>query len=156
MSEDVEAGASAAARALGDEASVDAAADAGEAVATDHSAAEGTAPSSPSTRDLGSSSTWREMLLSTDPAPSLAETDDPWNPEQGGSTRIYRGLMKATGVDGLPAVVDVVIGIAELAQSLNLHDDEQSESDGNADDPEQGDDDDVDPTVAEIKEDIGI
>jgi hypothetical protein len=72
------------------------------------------------------------MLLSTEPERSLDETEDPWDPERGGTTRIYRGLMKATGVAGMPAVVDVVIGVAEIAQDLNLDeaDDEQDGDDG--------------------------
>jgi hypothetical protein len=81
-----------------------------------HAAAEGTDPSS----DVGSTSTLREMLLSTDPSDSLEEVEDPWDPDRGGTTRIYRGLMKATGVDGMPAVADVVIGVVEAAQELNL------------------------------------
>jgi hypothetical protein len=94
----------------------------------DHAAAEGTEPSD----DLGSKSTLREMLLSTDPKRSLEDVEDPWDPDRGGTTRIYRGLMKATGVDGMPAVVDVVIGVVEAAQDLNLEEPDDQEDDQEA------------------------
>ena len=100
----------------------------GETTTDAHAAAEGTE----ATGDVGSTSTLREMLLSTDPAQSLEETEDPWDPDRGGTTRIYRGLMKATGVDGMPAVVDVVIGVVEATQDLNLKEPDDEDDDQEA------------------------
>jgi len=96
-----------------------------EAAVEQHAAAEG----AESSDDIGSMSTLREMLLSTDPSPSLHEVESPWNPDLGAETRLYRGLMKATGVDGMPAVVDIVIGMAEIVVSLDFEDIED-EQDG--------------------------
>ena len=90
-----------------------------------HAAAEGAEAS----EDMGSMSTLREMLLSTDPSPSLHEVESPWNPDLGAETRLYRGLMKMTGVDGMPAIVDVVIGMAEIVTSLDLDVDDDQEDD---------------------------
>lgn len=91
-----------------------------------HAAAEG----AEATDDVGSTSTLREMLLSTDPSPSLHEVESPWAPDLGAETRLYRGLMKMTGVDGMPAVVDVVIGFAEIVVDLDLDaGDEQDDGD---------------------------
>jgi hypothetical protein len=97
----------------------------GETTTDAHAAAEGTEPSD----DVGSTSTLREMLLSTDPADSLEEVEDPWDPDRGGTTRIYRGIMKATGVDGMPAIGDVVIGVVEAAQELNLEEPDDQDDD---------------------------
>ena len=60
-----------------------------------------------------------DKLLSTEPAPDLREVEDPWNPEQGGPTRIYRGLMKMGDLDGMPAIADIVIGILETVTELD-------------------------------------
>lgn len=67
---------------------------------------------------LGSRSGLQEAMLSTEPETPLSAVDSPWNPEEGGITRVYRGLMKATGVSGLPALVDIVIGAAEFVQDF--------------------------------------
>ncbi|GAB3315215.1 hypothetical protein [Haloplanus salinarum] len=90
-----------------------------------HAAAEGAEPSD----DVGSTSTLRDMLLSTDPSPSLHDVENPWDPERGGETRLYRGLMKMTGVDGMPAIVDVVIGAAEIVVDLDLDTDDEQDGD---------------------------
>jgi hypothetical protein len=83
-----------------------------------HAAAEGTEASD----DVGSTSTLREMLLSTDPADPLEQVESPWDPERGGPARIYRGIMKATGVDGMPAIADILIGAAETFDAVDLED----------------------------------
>jgi hypothetical protein len=100
-----------------------------EEATEDHAAAEGAEASSES---LGSRSTIQEMLLSTEPDTPLASVDSPWDPELGGVTRIYRGLRKALGFDGMPAIVDVVIGAAEFIHEF--------EPDGGDDDQEESDD----------------
>jgi len=97
-----------------------------------HAAAEGAEASS----DVGSTSTLREMLMSTDPSRSLDEVESPWDPERGADSRIYRGLQKATGVDGMPAIVDIVIGTAELLKGKLP---EHADSDGD-DGSDTGDD----------------
>lgn len=81
----------------------------------DHAAAEGAEASS---KSLGSSSSIQDMLLSTEPNTPLAHVDSPWNPEEGGITRIYRGMQKALGFDAMPAVVDVVVGAAEFIREF--------------------------------------
>ena len=97
--------------------------EAADAEATTHAAAEGV-----ETPDKnGSDSTLREMLLSTDPDKSLREVESPYDPDSGGLPRVYRGVQKATGVDGTPAIVDVIVGAVEVVQSLN----DQEASDGN-------------------------
>jgi hypothetical protein len=92
----------------------------------DHAAAEGAESSSSS---LGSTSTIQEMLLSTEPETPLARVDSPWNPEEGGITRVYRGLRKMLGFSGMPAVVDVVIGAAEFIHEFEPDVDERDDQD---------------------------
>jgi hypothetical protein len=103
--------------------SSEAAADATE----QHGAAEGADASS--TSGMGSTDTLREMLLSTDPSPSLADVDSPWNPDLGGPSRIYRAFMKMGNFDGMPAAVDLVIGAAETAKSLSLEEPDAGDDD---------------------------
>jgi hypothetical protein len=90
----------------------------------DHAAAEGAESSS---KSLGSRSSIQEMLLSTEPNTPLASVDSPWNPDLGGVTRIYRGLQKMLGFDGMPAVVDVVVGAAEFIHEFEPDTGESSE-----------------------------
>jgi len=92
--------------------------------AASHAAAEGV--DTASTGDVGSTRTLREMLMSTDPGRSLDQVESPWDPDRGGMTRIMRAVQKATGADGLPAVADLGIGIAEWWVSLDLSDDDDS------------------------------
>lgn len=101
--------------------------DEARAATENHAAAEGAEASD----DVGSTSTLREMLLSTEPNRSLDQVESPWDPERGGDTRLYRGLMKMTNVEGMPAIVDVVIGVAEIVVDLDLDDigDDQEDSD---------------------------
>jgi hypothetical protein len=82
---------------------------------------------------MGSTDTLREMLLSTDPSPSLAEVDSPWAPDLGGPSRIYRAVMKMGNFDGMPAIADLLIGAAETAKSLSLEEPDDVQED-NADD----------------------
>lgn len=99
----------------------------------EHAAAEGAEASS----DVGSTSTLREMLLSKDPDPALETVESPWNPEEGGRNRVYRGLQKALGASGMPAIVDVVVGLLEELQALDTNsgsDADQEESSGDQDD----------------------
>lgn len=65
-----------------------------------------------------------ERLLSTEPSIPLEEVEDPWNPEIGGTRRVYRGIMKLGDFEGLPAIADIVIGLAEVMaeQSENGND----------------------------------
>ena len=78
------------------------------AVAPDHAAAEG----APEETTVGSSNV-REMLFSTEPERSLDAIESPWDPDRGGPTRVYRGLQKMAEVEGMPAIFDVGVGIAE-------------------------------------------
>jgi hypothetical protein len=96
--------------------------EAADADASTHTAAEG----AETPGKTGSDSTLRDMLLSTDPDKSLQQVESPYDPDAGGLARVYRGVQKATGVDGTPAVVDVIIGAVEVVQSL----DDQEASDG--------------------------
>lgn len=93
--------------------------EAADAAPDDHAAAEGAEAPDKS----GSDSTLRNMLLSTDPDRSLSDVESPYDPDAGGLARVYRGVQKATGVDGTPAIVDVVVGMIEVIQSLNVQDD---------------------------------
>lgn len=83
--------------------------------AANHAEAEGADPDAAD--DVGSESSLRDMLMNSEPSMSLEEVDDPWDPERGGSTRIYRGLMKMLDFAGTPAIVDLAIGLAELVHS---------------------------------------
>lgn len=84
----------------------------GESFAEGHTGAEGF--DSVDSTEAGSASNWREMMFSTEPDEPLEAVDDPWNPEEGGVTRIWRGVKKMAGFDGTPAIMDVVIGVCEL------------------------------------------
>jgi hypothetical protein len=104
--------------------------DGGEAAAeatADHAAAEGT--DAGETSGMGSPSALRDMLLSTDPSPSLAEVDSPWNPDLGGPSRIYRAVMKMGSFDGMPAFADLTIGVAETLKSVSLDEPEDAADD---------------------------
>jgi hypothetical protein len=95
-----------------------------------HVDAEGAETSDPS---VGSTSTWKDMLLSTAPEKRLEDVEDPWNPELGKTARIYRGLQKMADFEGMPAIGDILIGMAELAHDFDLEgagDDDQDDEDG--------------------------
>jgi hypothetical protein len=88
----------------------------------EHAAAEGV--EAESTEGAGSSRNLRKMLMSTDPERRLEEIDSPWDPEAGGETRIYRGIMKMGNFEGMPAIGDLVLGIGEIVAKLNLPEDD--------------------------------
>lgn len=79
----------------------------------------GAADSEPTDLDLaepeptGRLSGIKNALSSTTPSPKLSEVESPWNPEEGGLTRVYRGIQKATNSDGMPAWADILIGAIE-------------------------------------------
>jgi hypothetical protein len=102
-----------------------------EETTAEHAAAEGAEP----TGDVGSPSTLREMLLATDPQEDLERVESPWDPERGGRNRIYRGLQKMIDVSGMPAIVDIVVGLLEEVHALNLEgsDGNDSEDGGSVD-----------------------
>jgi|GEM_PF-2634831 len=96
----------------------------GEQAAEGHAAAHGTEPAS--TEDIGSERTLRDMLMSTGPEKPLAQVDSPWNPEEGGETRVYRGIQKMVDFDGMPAIGDIIIGAGEWWTSFSI----DAETDG--------------------------
>lgn len=98
----------------------------------DHATAEGAETASSS--GMGSTSTLREMLLSTDPSPSLAEVDSPWDPDLGGPSRIYRAVLKIGSFDGMPAIADLTIGVAETLQTVSLDEVDVGDQDDGGDD----------------------
>lgn len=69
-------------------------------------------------------------LMATEPNPDLETVENPWNPEIGGTTRIYRGIQKMSDIEGLPAIADIIIGILELTQdeSFELGQNNQTEN----------------------------
>jgi len=96
----------------------------------DHAAAEGLDATASS--GLGSSTSLQEMLLSTEPSRPLEQVEAPWDPEHGGPARIMRAAQKAAGVDGLPAIVDAVIGLLETLSMMDEPDAQEGsgETDG--------------------------
>lgn len=106
--------------------------------AENHAAAEGGPEASAD--DVGSESTLREMLMNSDPEVALEDVEDPWNPEMGGTRRIYRAFTKMLDVDGMPAVVDLTIGVAEAVVQLRDHlpDDESDDVQEESGDVEDG------------------
>jgi len=70
--------------------------------------------------NVGSSQAVRNMLTSTEPDRPLSEVEAPYDPENGGLSRLYRAVQKMTGVDGMPAIADLVIGAVEVAQGFEL------------------------------------
>lgn len=115
----------------------------GEGVASEHAAAEG----APDETAVGSSSSWRDMLLSTSPEKPLGATESPWDPDLGGPTRIYRGLQKMADFDGMPAIGDLVIGAAETVVGFEPDGgdgadtdggDQEASSDGGDQEPHEG------------------
>ncbi|ADE04406.1 hypothetical protein [Haloferax volcanii] len=101
-----------------------------------HAAAEG----APAEESVGSSSTLRDMVLSTEPKRSLDEIESPWAPERGGPKRVFRGFQKMGDIDGMPAGFDVVVGLAETAVLILDHVEEQNDGD-QSDDAGQNDED---------------
>lgn len=81
----------------------------------------GTEPDEADGTDGGS--TWGDALRSTEPDMPLSDVESPWNPEEGGASRVYRGFQKATGTDGVPAWVDLILGAAEVLSAVEAGDD---------------------------------
>lgn len=54
-----------------------------------------------------------DKLMNTNPATPLEQMEDPWNPKEGGTTRILRGVQKIGDIEGLPAIADILIGTLE-------------------------------------------
>jgi hypothetical protein len=102
----------------------------------DHATAEG-AEVDPSS-SLGSRSTLQEMLMSTEPSRPLDSIESPWDPEQGGPRRVLRAAQKMTGVDGLPAWLDLLVGALETVVLLDDGDDNDRDENVVLD-PEGGD-----------------
>lgn len=108
----------------------------GEATAN-HASAEGAEEAAESSDSVGSVSKWREMLMQTDPHRRLDDVENPWDPERGAETRIYRGIQKMADFDGMPAIVDIVVGFAELVVKIDPASDDGDEPDAE-DDPLAG------------------
>lgn len=109
---------------------------AAEQLTDDHAAAEG-ADVSEST-GIGTRKTLEEMALSTEPSVPLEHVESPWDPDRGGPTRILRAVQKATGVDALPAIGDLVLGVLETLSSIEAED-EDAGSDDDTGGLEEGD-----------------
>lgn len=102
--------AAAAAKATGDTPpSPDESSSESDQVASDHADAEG----APDESDMGNTSRWRQMLQSGDPNPPLHKVESPWNPTEGGPTRVMRAVKKMAGMNNLPAWADLAIAIPE-------------------------------------------
>lgn len=67
-------------------------------------------------------------LRSTEPHKPLREIESPWDPDNGGINRIYRGLQKISGIEGTEAWMDISIGIMEW---VSLQNDEPINGDSN-------------------------
>ena len=91
---------------------------------------EGPAPD-PTSESGGTMDAVRSALWSTEPEVPLSEIDDPWNPDEGGRRRVYRGFQKLSGTDGMPAWYDLLIGALEIAAETY---DETDETDAEAGD----------------------
>jgi len=89
-----------------------------EAATDSHAAAEGLDVGE--TEGAGSSSTLRDMLMSTEPNTPLERVESPFDPDAGGLNRVYRGFQKMLGADGLPAILDVGVGVAEVVVGHDL------------------------------------
>lgn len=101
-------------------------------VAHDHAAAEGAAEgatekateaaaeaSADAAEELSTADRMKNAALSTEPHDDLGEVEFPWNPEDGGETRVMRGLVKGLHGADMPnplktAVGDVSIGLLEV------------------------------------------
>lgn len=84
--------------------------DAVDAATESHRAAEGAESSS----SLSSRNGLKNALLRTSPDTPLEQVESPWDPERGGMNRVYRGLQKMLDFEGMPAVVDIVVGLGEF------------------------------------------
>ena len=69
-------------------------------------------PTPADTAQGGMLTTLKDALMQTEPATPLDRIESPWQPELC-EARMKRGIQKMSGLDGTPAVVDLVIGAAE-------------------------------------------
>lgn len=69
-----------------------------------------------------------DALTSTHPSPPLETVESPWDPTNGGMKRVFRGIQKMTGTDGLPAWADLLIGTAEFVVTQQGQGDAQQQS----------------------------
>jgi hypothetical protein len=114
----------------------DAADEAVSAAVENHEAAEG-AESTPS---LSARNGLKDALLRTTPDVRLEDVESPWDPERGGINRVYRGLRKALDFEGTPAVVDIVIGVAEFVVAFEPEGgDEEAQQDAGGGEPSEDD-----------------
>lgn len=90
-----------------------------------------------------------ERLMATDPNPPLETVESPWNPELGGYSRVYRGIMKIGDIEGMPAVADLLIGCLEVFSEQSL---EQPETDESRDDSHESDREEATTQTFESKE----
>lgn len=60
-----------------------------------------------------------DRLLNSEPNPPLETVENPWNPDEGGVSRVFRGIQKIGDITGLPAVADILIGLLEAHYSLS-------------------------------------
>lgn len=102
---------------------------------------EQSAPSSTSTPTESSTSKTeklKDLLFSTSPEKDLDNVEAPYDPDRGGLNRVYRGLQKMVDVDGLPAVADIGIGIAEWLDLAEPMDQDGGSESGNSQNSQNG------------------
>lgn len=101
-----------------------------EAAVENHEAAEGVE----STPSISSRNGLKDALLRTTPDVRLEDVESPWDPERGGINRVYRGLRKALGFEGQPAIVDIVVGAAEFMHAFEPEGDGTDDGDESTED----------------------
>jgi hypothetical protein len=82
-----------------------------------------------------------DTFWNTEPDPPLETVSNPWDPERGGYRRIFRGVQKLSGVDGMPAWADIIVGTIELLVDQDGSDvdvDRDRDQDDVASDPADG------------------
>lgn len=72
-------------------------------------------------------------LMATEPNPDLQSVESPYDPQEGGTSRIFRGVQKMGDIEGLPAIADIIIGVVEVAQDDTIS---LGQENTNNDDPE--------------------
>ena len=75
----------------------------------------------------------KNMLWQTQPDTPLEEVESPFDPKIGGLNRVYRGIQKISGADGVPAIWDIVAGIGEYVYSLQQSPEKQQAESPNPD-----------------------
>lgn len=59
-----------------------------------------------------------DALSRTEPSPRLETVESPFDLARGGPSRVMRGIMKATGHDGMPAWADLILGTLETVLQM--------------------------------------